>query len=53
MYVRDKEGRTFEVEAEEAQRLVEAGTAEIVAEPPMSGKSTTTSKKAEQAERRG
>lgn len=53
MYVRGKEGRTYEVEAEEAQRLVEEGEAEIVAEPPMGGQSTTTSKKAATAERRG
>ena len=53
MYVKDKEGRRYEVEAEEAQRLVEAGEAEIVAEPPLSRASDATSKKAAGADRRG
>jgi hypothetical protein len=52
MHIKDQQGRIYEVDAEEAQHLVEAGDAEIIAEPPISRGATTTSKKAEQAEKR-
>lgn len=53
MRVRDKDGHIHEVEADEAQQLIEAGEAEPVGEPPVARAEDTTSERAERAERRG
>jgi len=52
MLVRDKEGYTHQVDAEEAQRLIEAGEAEPVAEALITRAEDTDSERAKRAERR-
>jgi hypothetical protein len=53
MRVRDKDGQIHEVKAEEAQRLIEAGEAEPVAEPPVARAENTRPERVKRAERRG
>lgn len=53
MRVKDKEGRIHEVEADEAQRLIEAGEAEATAEPPVARAEDMRSERAKRAEKRG
>jgi hypothetical protein len=52
MRVKDRAGETFEVNAAEAQRLIEAGEAEPVAESPIARAKDADSQKAREAERR-
>ena len=52
MLVRDKEGYTHQVDAEEAQRLIESGEAEPVAEALITRAEDTDSERAKRAERR-
>jgi hypothetical protein len=53
MRVKDKEGRAHEVAVDEAQRLIEAGEAEPVAEPPVDRAEDMRSERVKRAEKRG